>query len=388
MKLPGSIASSKRDKPNAPTAASATNVGTGRAYNNGRIDVTFTAPAYDGGEAITGYIVTSTPSSITATGTASPISVTGLASGTSYTFTVSAINSVGTGTPSSATTAVTATTIPQAPTIGTATGANATASVTFTAGATGGAAVSTFTATSTPSSITGSAASSPITVSGLTNGTGYTFTVAATNTNGTSLASAASNSTIPATVPVAPTIGTLSPTANVAYGSTPTMSIAFTANGDGGAAITSYKYSTNGGANYLTASGTTSPLTLPTQSTGSVFVAGTSYSVLLKAVNVKGDSSASSASNSSTACTVPDVSQSVSVAWTVGGTTATISFTAGNSGGSPITSYDFTGFPIGFQVTGTSSPITHTTGTPWPSNQVFRLYAYNACGFGSSGDYS
>jgi hypothetical protein len=388
MKLPGSIASSKRDVPNAPTSVSATNVGTGRAYNDGRVDVTFTAPAYDGGEAITSYIVTSTPGSITAIGASSPISVTGLASGTSYTFTVSAINSVGTGTPSSATSAVTATTIPQAPTIGTATGANTTASVTFTPGATGGVAVSTYTATSTPSSITGSAASSPISVTGLTNGTSYTFTVTATNANGTSLASAASNSTIPATVPVAPTIGTLSPTPQVAYGSSPTMRIAFTANGDGGATITSYKYSTNGGTTYATASGTTSPLTLTAQSNGSAFVAGTSYSVLLKAVNVKGDSSASSASNSSTACTVPDVSQSVSVSWAVGGTSATISFTAGNNGGSPITSYEVTTFPVQAGTTGTSSPLTVNTLTPWPSNEVFRLYAYNACGSGSSGDYS
>lgn len=385
MKLPGSIASSKRDVPNAPTSVSATNVGTGRAYNNGRVDVSFTAPAYDGGEAITSYIVTSTPDSITAIGASSPISVTGLASGTSYTFTVSAINSVGTGTPSSPTSAVTATTVPQAPTIGTATGANTTASVTFTPGATGGAAVSTYTATSTPSSITGSASSSPITVSGLTNGTGYTFTVTATNANGTSLASAASNSTIPATVPVAPTIGTLSPTPQVAFGSTPTMSIAFTANGDGGAPITSYKYSTNGGTTYATASGTTSPLTLATQSNGSAFVTGTSYSVLLKAVNSIGDSSASSASNSATACTVPQKPQSVSISWTTGGTTATASFTAGNSGGSAITGYIFTGFPISFQATGASSPITQTGLTPLPSNQTFNLYATNACGQSQSG---
>jgi hypothetical protein len=127
---------------------------------------------------------------------------------------------------------------------------------------------------------------------------------------------------------------------------------------------------------------------LTTQSTGSAFVAGTSYSVLLKAVNVKGDSSASSASNSTNACTVPDVSQSVSVSWAVGGSSATISFTPGATGGSPITFYEAFGFPVSAGGTGTSSPITLITLTPWPSNEVFRLYAYNACGSGSSGDYS
>jgi hypothetical protein len=163
------------------------------------------------------------------------------------------------------------------------------------------------------------------------------------------------------------------------------MSITFTANGDGGATITSYKYSTNGGTTYATASGTTSPLTLTTQSTGSAFVAGTSYSVLLKAVNVKGDSSASSASNSTNACTVPQAPQSASVSWTPGGTTATATFTAGNSGGSAITNYSFTGFPIGFQIDGPSSPLTFNGLQSFPSNQTFSIYAQNACGTSTSG---
>jgi len=40
--------------------------------------VAFTAPVSDGGSAITGYTVTSSPGGITATGTASPLTVTGL----------------------------------------------------------------------------------------------------------------------------------------------------------------------------------------------------------------------------------------------------------------------------------------------------------------------
>jgi hypothetical protein len=220
----------------------------------------------------------------------------------------------------------------------------------------------------------------------LTNGTSYTFTVTATNANGTSLASAASNSTVAATVPVAPTIGTLSPTQQIAYGSNPTMSLTFTANGNGGATITSYKYSTNGGATYATASGTTSPLSLATQSNGSAFVAGTSYSVLLKAVNSIGDSSASSASNSVTACTVPEAPQSASVSWTPGGFTATATFTPGNSGGSAITEYVFVGrFDPSFQVTGASSPLTFNSDTPFSVTETFSIYATNACGFSQSG---
>ena len=69
-----------------------------------------------------------------------------------------------------ASTAVTATTVPQAPTIGAVAGENVSATVAYTAGATGGASA-TYTATSSPGGFTGMG-SSPITVSGLTNGTG------------------------------------------------------------------------------------------------------------------------------------------------------------------------------------------------------------------------
>ena len=47
--------------PSAPTIGTATNVGTGRAYNNGRADVTFTAPTDNGRSPITTYTVTSSP---------------------------------------------------------------------------------------------------------------------------------------------------------------------------------------------------------------------------------------------------------------------------------------------------------------------------------------
>lgn len=199
MPIIGVIASSDRNAPGAPTIGTATNVGTGRAFNNGRADVTFTAPTYTGGLPITSYTVTSSPGGFTGTGAASPISVTGLQSGVAYTFTVTATNAAGTSAASAASNSITATTVPQAPTIGTATdgGTGTTVSVAFTANATGGSAITGFTATSSPGSITGTGTSSPITVSGLTTGTAYTFTVTATNANGTSAASAASNSVTP-----------------------------------------------------------------------------------------------------------------------------------------------------------------------------------------------
>lgn len=211
MPIIGVVASSDKSVPNAPTIGTATNVGTGRAYNNGRADVTFTAPTYTGRLPITSYTVTSSPGGFTGTGAASPISVTGLQSGVAYTFTVTATNGVGTSGASAASNSITATTVPQAPTIGTATAGDASATVAFTAGATGGSAITTFTATSSPGSLTGTSATSPITVSGLTNGTAYTFTVTATNANGTSLASAASNSVTPAAAASYESLATIVP---------------------------------------------------------------------------------------------------------------------------------------------------------------------------------
>jgi uncharacterized protein (TIGR02145 family) len=88
------------------TAPGAVIIGTAAA-GDAQARVTFTAPASNGGAAITGYTVTSSPGGGTATGASSPITITGLANGTTYTFTVTATNSAGTGTASAASNSVT-----------------------------------------------------------------------------------------------------------------------------------------------------------------------------------------------------------------------------------------------------------------------------------------
>src|SRR2546426_10778016 len=86
--------------PGPPRAVTAT-------AGNNQATVTFTAPSSNGGTTITQYTVTANLGGVTATGVSSPITVTGLTNGASYTFTVTATNSAGTGAALGASNAVT-----------------------------------------------------------------------------------------------------------------------------------------------------------------------------------------------------------------------------------------------------------------------------------------
>jgi uncharacterized protein (TIGR02145 family) len=159
------------------------------------------APTNNGGSAITGYTVTSSPGGFNATGTTSPINVTGLTNGTAYTFRVVATNAIGNSVASTASTAVTPVapnTVPGPPTSVVATAGNASASVAFVAPTNnGGSAITGYTVTSSPGGITATGATSPINLTGLTNGTAYTFSVVATNAIGNSSPSTASIAVTP-----------------------------------------------------------------------------------------------------------------------------------------------------------------------------------------------
>lgn len=93
--------------PGPPTIGAVMAPDAAPGQSTGTASVSFTPPANNGGSAITGYTVTSSPGNITATGNASPIAVTGLTLGQAYTFTVTATTSAGTGSPSAASAAVT-----------------------------------------------------------------------------------------------------------------------------------------------------------------------------------------------------------------------------------------------------------------------------------------
>jgi len=365
--------------PGAPTIGAATKTGSTTAT------VVYTAPASNGGYAITSYTAISTPGAVTGSVSqagSGTITVTGLTPGKEYTFTVLATNSQGSGINSaSSNTITTDAAAPSAPLVGTATKlSSTTASLSFSPPSeNNGAAVTGYTVTSTPGGITATGSASPITITGLTPATAYTFAVTATNSAGTSIASSSSNQiTSDATVPGAPTVGAAvklsSVSARVAF--TPPAST-------GGASITSYTATSTPGNIIATAS--SSPITI------NGLAPATEYTFKVVATNFVGDGAQSQASNSittdATDVYVPGA-PTIGTGTKTGSTTATVSFTApASNGGASITGYLGTATqngatpPAGIIATSTTSPITFTGLTP-ATHYTFKVAAINSVGTG------
>jgi predicted phage tail protein len=175
--------------PGIPTVTSATDVGTSMAFDDGAVDVAFSAT---GVYAATSYQVLSSGGQ-TATGTSSPIRVTGLLSNTSYTFQVKAINANGESAYSSASSSVTATTVPATPSAPSASTVSQQAqdSVSWSTPANGGKAITNYNWESNDSK-SGNTASTSVTVS-QEAGTTQQYRVRAQNANGYSNFSAYSS---------------------------------------------------------------------------------------------------------------------------------------------------------------------------------------------------
>ena len=337
---------------------------------NQQVAVSWTPPASDGGAAITGYRVISYPGGVTAatTGPANA-TVNGLTNGTSYTFTVAAINAIGEGPASSPSAPVTPATVPDAPTSVASIRGNAQAVVSWTPPTSdGGAAITTYTVTSNPGGLTATTTgATTITMSGLTNGTSYTFTAAATNAIGEGAASTPSNAVTPVTVPDAPTsVTAIRGNAQATVSWTPPTS-------DGGATITTYTVISNPGSFTATTSATIATVNGLTN--------GTSYTFTVTATSANGTGPASTPSNAVTPATIPDAPTSIVA--TRGNAQATVSWTPpGSTGGTTITAYTVTSTPGGLTATTSGGTIATVNGLTNGTSYTFTVTATNANGEG------
>jgi hypothetical protein len=161
------------------------------SIGNGQVTIMWQAPANNGGTPITGYLVTST-NGLSLLTTDTTVVIPGLNNGVSYSFSVAAINAIGTGAP--AYISATPATVPDSPTNIVASAGNSTATINWTAPANnGGSAITSYTVSSNIGGFSATTTNTSVTITGLINGVAYAFTVIANNQIGSSLASSSSN---------------------------------------------------------------------------------------------------------------------------------------------------------------------------------------------------
>jgi hypothetical protein len=305
----GNPASSKKSVPDAPPSLVGANNGTDRAFNNGRIDVTVTAPTFDGKLPISQYTITPNPATIppTFSNTTPIVSATGLSSATPYTFTAVATNAVGNSATSIASLSTTATTVPQVPSSVTAAtyrfsayGSAPYASITLVNGADGGSTrlnheYSTDSGSTYISAGSLGLSGGTFAVNKQSNntdfvaGTSYAFLFRTRNANGVSTSFSTSPALV-ATVPQAPSITGGNRVSNTQ------VSISFALNNNGGSSLTGLTFSASPAvANLQYPVQFSSPITL----TGT-FALNQPYTFTMTSTNFPGTSLSSNSSPSIT----------------------------------------------------------------------------------------
>ena len=313
--------------PDAPTDLVAT-------PGDGTVSVTFTLGAdgglplnnheysFDGGRFWTSLLPADTTGSFT---------MNGLTNGTRYELLLRAVNAIG-FSPASEPVVFTPFTVPAAPTGLVATAGDGEASIAFAPGDDNGAAITNYEYSVGAGSWTAfspAELSSPVIVPGLANNVSASVRLRAVNAAGNGAASSA--------VSVTPVPGPTLPDAPTNLVATPgdgSADITFTLGADGGSAITNHEYSLDGGLSWTVFS--------PAVTSGSASLSGltngTTYLVVLRAVNGLGNGDASEAV-AFTPFTVPDAPSSLKPAGDDGG--VTVAFVEPADNGSAITNYEY-----------------------------------------------
>ena len=376
------ISSGSPTVPGAPTLTSATASG-------GAVALAWSAPP-DGGSAITSYRATANPSGAACTINSLGCTIGGLTNGTSYSFTVTATNSVGTGAASNALSA-TPFAVPDAPTVTSATGGTGTITVAWTPGADNGSPITKFsvwrgTASGGETLFTNIGTATSWTDATVANGTTYYYQVTATNANGVSAKSNERSAT-----PVSTVTTPGAPTAVSATAGNGQATVSWTAPAsNGGSAISGYTATASpGGASCTTAGATGCTIGGLTN--------GTAYTISVTATNAAGTGPASAASAAVTPTDptiLPVKPASPTLMSAVPGNSVTITWAAPtNNGGAPITAYRiYRGTSSGTEtfLLGVGSVTTYTDETTDNgTTYFFQVSAINSAGEGPrSGELS
>lgn len=335
----------------------------------------WTAPAADGGSALTSYRIVAEPGglSITVPGARTFARITGLDNAVAYRFTLAAANAQGNGAASAPSDEVIPFGTPGTPGQVQGTPGNGTALMRWSAPSSdGGRPVTGYTVTAEPGGLTAAvpAGETSRLITGLANGTAYTLQVTATNLAGAGAAAPVSAPVTPGSVPD-------EPTGVQATGANASATVTWVAPAtDGGSPISRYVVVTHPGENQVVVD------TGALRATVSGLINGTSYSFTVRAANAAGLGPESLRSNFVIPVGPPDAPAGVQAA--VGGVAAArVTWSAGANGGKPLTGYTVTSSPGG-QAVAVAAPATSvlitnlTVGTAY----TFTVTATNQIGTG------
>lgn len=242
--------------------------------------IKFTAPKTKGAP-ITGYkySVDGGATKIDLSGVVSPLTATGLTNDTSYNLLLYADSEAGLSPPSAVKSFKPVYSVPGVPVIRTIINMNGGASVSFRPGLANGSPITEYlySLDGGVTKINTGSTSLTFSITGLTNDLSYNILMYAVNAVGSSPASRPKAFMPVYRVPAAPKIGTISTT-------TSTASVAFTPGLANGAPITSYRYSIDAGATWVSVSQLARPIIIGGLTTKAV------YSIVLRAVNEVGES--------------------------------------------------------------------------------------------------